>query len=76
MMIGGKVSYMIFSKIKRLDERGCFEKFGVYPKDFVDFQAIVGDSSDNIPGVKGIGQKGASPLINRYHRLDSTYIMI
>ncbi|MBD3808020.1 MAG: DNA polymerase I, partial [Epsilonproteobacteria bacterium] len=51
----------------------CIEKFGVSPKDFIDFQAILGDSSDNVPGIKGIGQKGASELINKYHTLEAIY---
>ncbi len=60
-------------KKKEINEAECFEKFGVYPKDFINFQAILGDSSDNVPGVKGIGQKGASTLINEYHTLEAIY---
>ena len=60
-------------KRKEIDEEACIEKFGVNPKDFIDFQAIVGDSSDNVPGVKGIGVKGAAKLINQYHTLEAIY---
>ena len=60
-------------KRKEVDEKACREKFGVNPRDFVDFQAIVGDSSDNVPGVKGIGVKGAAKLINQYHTLEAIY---
>ena len=60
-------------KRKEINEKECFEKFGVYPKDFINFQAILGDSSDNIPGVKGIGKVGASKLINKYHTLENIY---
>ena len=60
-------------KRKEIDEKACIEKFGVNPKDFIDFQAIVGDSSDNVPGVKGIGVKGAAKLINQYHTLEAIY---
>ncbi|MCW8821453.1 MAG: DNA polymerase I, partial [Sulfurovum sp.] len=60
-------------KRKEVDEQACMEKFGVNPKDFINFQALVGDSSDNVPGVKGIGQKGASKLINEYHTLEAIY---
>ena len=60
-------------KKREIDEQGCLDKFGVHPRDFVNFQAILGDSSDNIPGVKGIGQKGASKLINKYHTLEAIY---
>jgi DNA polymerase-1 len=60
-------------KKKEINEKGCIEKFEVHPRDFVDFQAIVGDSADNVPGVKGIGQKGAAKLINRFHTLEAIY---
>jgi len=60
-------------KRKEVDEEACIEKFGVNPKDFINFQALLGDSSDNVPGVKGIGQKGASKLINEYHTLEAIY---
>jgi len=63
-------------KKKEIDEAACIEKFGVNPKDFIDFQAIVGDTSDNVPGVKGIGVKGAAKLINEFHTLENIYANI
>lgn len=60
-------------KKKEITEQECIDKFGVKPKDFINFQAILGDSSDNVPGVKGIGQKGASKLINEFHTLENIY---
>ena len=60
-------------KRKEITDKECFEKFGVYPKDFINFQAILGDSSDNVPGVKGIGKVGASKLINKYGTLEAIY---
>ncbi len=63
-------------KRKEVDEEACVAKFGVQPEDFVDFQAIVGDSSDNVPGVKGIGVKGAAKLINTFHTLENIYAHI
>jgi len=60
-------------KKQEVDEQACVDKFGVYPKDFINFQAILGDSSDNVPGVKGIGKVGASKLINKYHTLEAIY---
>ncbi|SFV90193.1 DNA polymerase I [hydrothermal vent metagenome] len=63
-------------KRKEVDEEACVAKFGVKPEDFVDFQAIVGDSSDNVPGVKGIGVKGAAKLINTFHTLENIYAHI
>ena len=49
------------------------KKWGVNPKYFIDYLALLGDSSDNIPGVKGIGPKTAQKLINTYKSLDAIY---
>jgi DNA polymerase-1 len=54
----GKVVMYDSVKKKDITTAEAIEKFGVHPRDFTNFQAILGDSSDNIPGVKGIGQKG------------------
>ena len=58
-------------KSKVLGEKEVFEKFGVKPHQVIDVQSLAGDSSDNIPGVPGIGIKTASELINKYKTLDS-----
>ncbi len=50
-----------------------YEKLGVTPLEFIDVKALMGDSSDNIPGVKGIGEKGAFSLIQQYKSLDKIY---
>ncbi len=65
----------IFDPAKDLsyDREGVFAKYGVYPEQFVDYLALVGDASDNIPGVKGIGPKGAEPLLKKYGTLDGIY---
>lgn len=55
------------------DEKLVFEKYGVTPSEFIDLKAIMGDSSDNIPGVKGIGEKGATALISEFHSIDGVY---
>jgi DNA polymerase-1 len=52
------------------------EKLGVYPQQVVDFKALCGDSSDNIPGVRGIGEKTAVKLIDTYGSLDNVYASI
>ena len=57
-------------KSKVLGEKEVFEKFGVKPNQVIDVQSLAGDSSDNIPGVPGIGIKTASELINKYKTLD------
>ncbi len=49
------------------------EKFGVRPDQVIDVQALIGDSVDNIPGVKGIGIKTAFPLIEKYDSLEGVY---
>lgn len=55
------------------DEQKIQETYGVTPKQLIDIKAIQGDSSDNIPGVAGIGQKGAADLIQKFHDLDTIY---
>ncbi len=57
-------------KSKVLGEKEVIEKFGVKPNQVVDVQSLAGDSSDNVPGVPGIGIKTASELINKYKTLD------
>lgn len=49
------------------------ENMGVRPDQIVDLKALMGDSSDNIPGVKGIGEKTATDLISRFETLDGLY---
>jgi len=54
----------------RLDEAGVVEKFGVRPDQIVDYLALMGDASDNVPGVPGIGPKTAARLLRQYGSLD------
>ncbi len=49
------------------------EKYGVTPKEFIDVKGLMGDPSDNIPGVKGIGEKTALSLIQNYHTIEEIY---
>ncbi len=58
------------------DAAHVLEKYGVTPREFIDVKAIMGDPSDNIPGVKGIGEKGALALISRFKSLDEVYAHI
>lgn len=55
------------------DTNKFIEDFGVTPEQFVDVKAIMGDSSDNIPGIAGIGEKGAFKLISDFGSLDELY---
>jgi DNA polymerase-1 len=57
----------------RYDDHGVMEKWGVEPRKFIDYLAIVGDSSDNIAGVAGIGAKGAQKLLMEFDSLDDIY---
>ncbi len=68
-----KVTLYDWVKKVEIKEEDCVRKFGVEPKFFVDFQALVGDSSDNVPGVKGIGLKSASKLIGEFQTLENIY---
>ncbi|MDA8547926.1 DNA polymerase I [Candidatus Pelagibacter bacterium] len=57
-------------KNKFINEEDVFKKFGVDASKVIDVQALAGDSSDNVPGVPGIGVKTAAELINKYGTLD------
>ena len=55
------------------DETAFTDKYGIRPDQFVDVKALMGDSSDNIPGVPGIGEKTALKLISEFGSLDGVY---
>ncbi len=55
------------------DRDAFFAKYGVEPSQFVDVKALMGDSSDNIPGVAGVGEKTALKLISEFGTLDALY---
>ena len=69
----GNVVIVDAIKRKSVDEKACFEKYGVTPKQFIDYQSILGDSADNVPGVKGIGKVGAEKLLTEFGDLDNIY---
>lgn len=64
---GGKANAILY------DEKKIMEDYGVTPRQLIDIKAIQGDSSDCIPGVPGIGPKGAGDLIQRFNNLDYIY---
>ncbi len=68
----------LFDPIKKkvINKEECFEKYGVYPEQFTDYQSLLGDSADNVPGVKGVGAKTAQALIEQYGTLDNIYANI
>ena len=71
----GSVSVLIPSKgeIVTYDWDKVYEKLGVYPNQVIDYKALCGDTSDNIPGVKGIGPKTACSLLEEYKTLENIY---
>jgi DNA polymerase I len=61
------------TKMTMFDEIKVREKYGLEPWQIVDYKALVGDASDNYPGVSGIGPKTASGLLNKYNTLEGVY---
>ncbi|BDA86939.1 DNA polymerase I [Aureimonas sp. SA4125] len=70
-LVGPSVILYDQMKDKRLGPEEVKEKFGVYPDKMIDLQALVGDSSDNVPGVPGIGPKTAAELLETYGDLET-----
>ncbi len=62
-----------FSNIEQINVVEIEEKYGIKKDQFLDLKALKGDSSDNIPGVPGIGEKTAAKLLNEYGDLDGIY---
>ena len=56
-----------------MDKKTFIDTYGFDPIHMIDLKALMGDSSDNIPGVKGIGEKGAIKLVSEYQTLDNIY---
>src|SRR6201995_4060686 len=67
----GVVTLLDTMKNKRLGSAEGMEKFGVPPAKVIDVQSLAGDSTDNVPGVRGIGIKTAAELINQYGDLET-----
>lgn len=57
----------------RYDVEGVKAKWGISPEQMIDYLALVGDSSDNIPGVRGVGPKSAQKLLQQFNTLDGIY---
>jgi DNA polymerase-1 len=69
-LVGDGVTVVHPVQYERLDAAGVEKKLGVAPEHVVDFLAMKGDSVDNVPGIPGIGDKGAAKLINEYGTLE------
>lgn len=77
-LVGGKVSALRPPRKGEHDYRLCHESevleiFGVRPDQIVDYLTILGDASDNVPGIAGIGEKGACKLLSENNSLDQIY---
>jgi DNA polymerase I len=70
-LVGPRISLVNTMSNSRMDREGVKAKFDVFPEQIVDYLALVGDSSDNIPGVTGVGPKTAAKWLNQYQTLDS-----
>lgn len=62
-----------FKDLVAYDREGTFKYLGLYPEQLVDYKGIAGDSSDNIPGIKGVGSKTALDLLKKYGDMDGIY---
>ncbi|WP_461810051.1 DNA polymerase I [Faecalimonas sp.] len=61
------------TEIENYYAKDVFEKYSVTPKEFIDLKALMGDSSDNIPGVESIGEKTAIKIIAQFHSIEEAY---
>lgn len=73
-LVSDKISLFDAMKEKKISFEEVKEKFGVEPHQVQDALALIGDSSDNIPGVRGIGPKTAAELINQFGSLENLLI--
>src|SRR5439155_21824713 len=72
-LVGDGISFYQSGRQVLYDAKGVEEAFGLPPEKVVDVMAIWGDAIDNIPGVRGIGEKGAKSLIADYGSLEGVY---
>ena len=67
------VTKMGHPEITDYNKEKLFEDYGLTPDEMIELKSLMGDSSDNIPGVAGVGQKTATDLITKYHNIDYIY---
>ena len=61
------------TEVDYFDEKAIIEKYGIKPKQLIEVKGLMGDTSDNIPGVSGIGEKTALELVKKYKSIDNLY---
>lgn len=64
------------TQLRIMDRAAVEEQYGVSPREMIEVKGLMGDTSDNIPGVKGVGEKTALKLIGEYHNLETLYAHI
>ncbi len=69
-LVDGSITLINTMSNTRLDREGVKAKFDVYPEQIIDYLALVGDASDNIPGIEKVGPKTAAKWLALYHTLD------
>lgn len=76
-LLGPRIKLFMFRPYQRdtvtYDTKAATERWGFEPKYIVDFKALKGDTSDNVPGIKGIGEKTATDLIRQFGPIESIY---
>src|SRR5580698_203447 len=70
-LVGPNIELLNTMSNSRLDQMGVKAKFDVFPEQIIDYLALVGDTSDNIPGITGVGAKTAAKWLNQYQNLDN-----
>lgn len=79
-LVNGRVKVLMpllgITKTAMFDEKAVEEKYGVTPKQFVDYKALIGDPSDGYPGVTGIGPKTAASLLQKFETFENLYTKI
>lgn len=74
-LINEKIKVLVPSKgeLKEYGRQEVFDYWGIWPEQVIDFKSLCGDASDNIPGIKGIGEKTAAKLLAEYKTLDNVF---
>lgn len=76
-LVNGRVKVLMpllgITKTAMFDEKAVEEKYGVTPKQFIDYKALIGDQSDGYPGVTGIGPKTAASLLQKFGTFEDLY---